>query len=253
MGWLARMFLLLLAANLLVALWFWLRAVGYLPGEVQLADSTYGGPPAGYISLIDDAVLASRSEGVPAVNGFGSEVVVAGASELVGAEIDNDSPLCYSLGGFISEEEAKSAMEGSSQPYRILIFQVAEGVRYRARSEVLPDREAGRVRLSDLRAAIARAGASIDSYLVTTGPLANAVSLGLFGEQENALSVQRILAEQGEDIVVEQEDQLQNRFKILSKDVYHFENNRENWLLAGYELVPVAASENLCETIAQAE
>ena len=236
MSRLARIFLLLLAANLLLALWFVIRSDAR--PDARVTDSF----PSDVASL-----MLARESGAPPLRPV-EQVPVA--DELV-----VQPSACYLLGDFATEADARAAMEGSEQSYRLVGVQVpVEGSsRYRVRSEIAPDRDAANLRLTQLREVITKAGARIDSYLVTTGPIANSVSLGLFGSQANALNVQRILAEQGEEVIVELENQLENRYQLVFSDDYHVENNREKWILAGLEIRVSDVSQNLCETIAQPE
>jgi hypothetical protein len=226
MSRLGQLFFLLLAANLLAALWFLLRSDAR-PQEV-------GGPLESSITLVQEMPPQ------PAV-------VVPLASV--------PPPSCYILGDFDSEDAARAAMDGVSQSYQILVRQIAveELARYRVRSEIAASPEDAAQRLSQLREAISRAAVNIDSYLVTTGTLANSVSLGLFAEQANALNVQRILSAQGEEIIVEKENPLQNRYQLLFVDDYLIEIGEEKWLEAGLEIGLAEPSQNLCETIAQAQ
>lgn len=254
MSRLGNIFLVLAACNLLSMLWLVLR--GDVRSEpIEVYAGAHVAQPEYSLQLLQDSTF-------PAAGGSNTELMVyslatnADAPGQAGAESeDRDDQPCYILGNFASEVDAVAAMTGSSQPYRVVARQVQqEGApRYRVRSEVQSDREAGLLRLSRLRQAIARSGASIDSYLVTSGAIANAVSLGLFSEQSNALNVQRLLQAQGEEVVVELENQLETRFQVVLTDSYHVDVNGENWVSLGLELALFTGSENLCETIAQAE
>ena len=220
MSRLGQIFFFLLAVNLLVGLWFSLRSDVHT--QAAIAHS-------------DNSIVLARDMPPP-------RAVIS-------------PPLCYILGDFDTEEEARAAIADTAQPYQLIVQPVAmDGLaRYRVRSEVVANREEAVQRLSQLREVILRAAANIDSYLVTTGPLANSVSLGLFAEQSNALNVQRILAAQGEEIIVEQENPLQNRFQIVVEGSYIIEINKEKWLEQGLKLMLLEPSQNLCETIAQAQ
>lgn len=220
MSKLGQIFFLLLAVNLLAALWFLLRTDVHLQTAVDSSDAS--------LTLVQD-MSPPRTVVTPA--------------------------LCYILGDFDSEEEAVAAIDGTSLTYKLIVQQVAmeELARYRVRSVIAANREEAELRLSQLREVISRAAVNIDSYLVTTGPLANSVSLGLFAEQSNALNVQRILAALGEEIIVEQENPLQNRFRLLVGDLHDVEMAEERWVEQGLELRLVEPSQNLCEMIAQAQ
>lgn len=254
MSRLGSIFLVLVACNLLSMLWLVVRG------------DEGGGPIEGYagehVVQPEYSLQLLQDNTFPAAGGNNTELMVYSSaanadalSQAAGESENSDGQSCYILGNFASEADAVAAMTGSPQPYRVLARQVQqEGApRYRVRSEVQSDREAGLLRLSELRQAIARSGAAIDSYLVTSGAIANAVSLGLFGEQSNALNVQRLLRAQGEEVVVELENQLGTRFQVVLIDSYHVDINGENWASLGLELTLSTGSENLCETIAQAE
>jgi len=124
---------------------------------------------------------------------------------------------------------------------------------YRVHTPIFESRQAVIAALDAIRDSISRAGATIDSYIVTTGPLENAISLGLFSQRDNALNVQRILAGLNVNVLVELELRLLNRYWAVVNSVYYIEFKKEiDAALAG-SAVALSVSENLCETIAQAE
>lgn len=249
---LGQIILVLLAFNLLSLLWFFVRGDLTLAPKSQYADFNRQDPGASLLleSERPNAPLSDRF----LVSGDSPQAVTG--QEGRGELSDNSvAPDCYMLGDFVSEADAVAAMDGLSISYRVVVREAesVSPIRYRVRSAIAPDREAGLQRLAELRRAIAETGVSIDSYLVTSGPMQNAVSLGLFNEHSNALNVQRLLQVQGEEVLVEIERSVENRFQILFQNGYPFEFNSESWDSLGLTMVRVDASENVCETIAQAE
>ena len=232
MKWLGRIFVLLLAANLLLALWFYLRADVY---------------PA--VSLNSHAQVDTVQK---------SELTIVLADDMPPTLIDEvgiepAAMGCYLIGEFNSEDAALALLTEYELPYQIMVQQApsSEPPRYRVRSQIADNREAGLEMLAELREMISQTGVSIDSYLVTTGPIANSVSLGLFSEQTNALNVQRILVNLGAEIVVEPEIQLENRYQLLVGSVYPIETNSEIIDREGLNVQLLEPLENLCEMIAQ--
>jgi hypothetical protein len=169
--------------------------------------------------------------------------------------VEQMSGACMMLGPFASEEAARVVMPVSGVSFRIESRSeaVAAVPLYRAMIPPAASRELALARQSEVRAAIERAGGRIETYLVTSGPIANAVSLGVFSEQSNALNVQSLLAAEGIDVVVERENRSEVRHWLVTDDSKAIEIMEENVNFQASAVALSRVSENLCETIAQAE
>jgi hypothetical protein len=92
---------------------------------------------------------------------------------------------------------------------------------FRVQTPAFESREVAIVALEGIRESIERSSVPIDSYIVPTGPLENAISLGLFSDRANALNVQRLLADQDIDVIVEQEGRSTSRYLVALKREYY--------------------------------
>ncbi|MDO8908716.1 MAG: hypothetical protein Q7W55_09470 [Pseudohongiella sp.] len=238
---------ILVAANLLFLLWSLVRPEG--GGGEQLAAQEFASSRGMLVHINEQATpLSARYSIVSNPPGL-----LSGLSAVDRIEALQQG--CLALGPFSSEEAARAVMPGLGISFNVIGRRelVAESPFYRAMIPPSASRELALLRLSEVRSTIERIGGGIDTYLVTSGPITNAVSLGVFGERSNALNVQSLLSLQGVDVVIEQENRTEVRFWVVANDPKAFEFIGENDSLSGLERVSAELSENLCETIAQAE
>lgn len=230
MSFMRRVLLFLVAANILLLLWGLVRPAGIAPGS-----------PAGNNSAQTLTLLSEQTGDL-----------LARAAERDGMEGEGQ---CLMRGPFESADRAGVAMLGADFQFRIeeLSLPAANSPRYRAMIAPSPTLAEAREKLAEVSAAIERLGGGIDTYLVTSGALANSVSLGLFNEQANAISVQRSLAGENIDVVVETELRLETRYWVLADDAKAVDFIDETSGVDGFVSVPAELSENLCEMIAQAQ
>ena len=162
---------------------------------------------------------------------------------------------CFMLGPFESEGQISSWFSDIGVEFEVRVTRVQDinAPLYRAYSPAVGGRSSASALLSEIRDAIQRSGAQIDSYVVSSGPLENAISLGLFGDQANALNVQRILVEQRVNVLVEPELRFINHFWLVAKSDYYADFKRKIDSMPVILSQAVSMVENLCETIAQAE
>lgn len=236
---------LALAANLLLGAWYFL-----IPSAVVTRDSIV--PPVGLVHKHEILPLPPR------VSSGASLLVTEDSSARTEHEDDVEAGYlarCIWIGPL--EDPAQFAalfdtlevgydIEGKQEPDIANPF-------YRVHTPIFETREAVVAALDEIRTSISRTEATIDSYIVTTGPLENAISLGLFSERDNALNVQRVLAGLNMNVLVEPEMRLLNRYWAVVNNIYYIEFKEEiDAALAGFAGA-LSVSENLCETIAQAE
>lgn len=221
--------LLLVSANLLLMLWNLVRqdeALRVRP-EQSLAPET--------LTLLSEhtGILQARS---------------------VVADVETEA-VCLMRGPFASADEALAVMAGSAIEFRVeqLSLAVPDRPRYRAMLAPSATLAEAREKLAVVSEAIERLGGGIDTYLVTSGALANSVSLGLFNEQSNAINVQRLLAGENIEVVVETESRTETHYWLLSADDKAVDFVDESSAAGRFYSVPAELSENLCEMIAQAE
>ncbi len=181
---------LLLALNLGVALWWWLRgeapepppaaALSGVPPLVLLADSGAGD---GEADAEADAV--GEGEGGEA---HADQAVAAAATDPVDPAPSRDetpAPLCIALGPY-ADEAAALAAQARLRPLvtRMALRSAARAARgWRVHLPALADREAAQEMAGRLRAA----GFS-DLYVVPDGPEAHSIALGRYGAEAAARS-----------------------------------------------------------------
>ncbi|MDP2379545.1 MAG: hypothetical protein Q8M35_03465, partial [Pseudohongiella sp.] len=180
------------------------------------------------------------------------EIQVSGNDDLISLPIES-SDQCFMLGPFESEQRLIDLFGGFE--FEVLVRRVEDSNRpfYRAFTLASKSRAEALGVLSVIRDAIERSGSQIDSYIVSSGLLENAISLGLFSEQVNALNVQRILGAQGVNVFVEPELRLLDQYWVVAKTAYYFDFKRKIDEAPEVSSQEISATENLCETIAQAE
>ena len=240
-----QILLLLLACNLLIALWYLvIPAAVYLPVSVSSSDT-----------ILHRRELDLQLQGIRDVSG--TSVVESGTlvSEAAGELVVASAPRCLMLGPFESEQQPRFWFSDINVEFEVRVQRVqdTDAPLYRAYSPAVDGRSGAAMLLSEIREAIQRSGAQIDSYIVTSGALENAISLGLFGDQTNALNVQRILGELGINVLVESELRFINEYWIVAKFEYYADFKRKMDDMPIAPLQAVGITEILCETIAQAE
>lgn len=236
---------LALAANLLLGIWYFL-----IPSAVVTRDAIV--PPVGLVHKHEILRLNPR------VSTVSSLLVPEDSSAGVESEDDieaGDLARCIWIGPSENSMQFSDLFDALEVRYDIEIKQEPDIANrfYRVHTPIFESREAVTAALDEIRASISRTGSSIDSYIVTTGPLENAISLGLFSERDNALNVQRVLAGLNMDVLVELEIRSLNRYWAVVNNTYYIEFKEEiDDALARFSGA-MSVSENLCETIAQAE
>jgi hypothetical protein len=244
---LQRLLFLLFAANFLLLLWSLLRPTTDDPVSQASNNTANTHTSLVHVSELSNSLLLIRAD------------IHSQAAQTTGAESglrdESSQDPCLMLGPFVSEESARIAMTGEKIVFEVVSRREEEqgAVLYRAMIRPTASRETGLVSLSSAREAIQRIGGGIDTYLVASGPIANAVSLGLFSERSNALNVQRLLAGEGIVVVIEPEIRAETRFWVVTYDAKVIDMREGNEYLQGMEVVLAGLSENLCEMIAQAE
>lgn len=229
---LQRLFLMLIAVNLLMLLWSVIKP--------SVGSQLQQGRDRSVASLlhIREQPEAMLARGLPALGGD------AGASLS-----------CLKRGPFPNAQDAHEAMLDLSINYSVEILRVANQEFPLYRVMIVPSASLAEAQrqLADVRAAIERIGGGIDTYLVTSGPIANAVSLGLFSEQSNAINVQTLLAGAGIDVVVETEFRAEEAHWVITADPKAIDIIDESTGGEAFEVVSPELSENVCEMIAQAQ
>jgi|GEM_PF-3463192 len=159
---------------------------------------------------------------------------------------------CMALGPFVSEPDARAFAEALllDRPWRLDVEEQALPPLYRV---YVPSPDAGaegRTVLASVRDAIVRAGLDIDSYLVVGGDLDNAVSLGLFADQDNARNVHEQISGLGIGVEMQTDLRTRNLYSIVIAGDKDSDFIQETAVALQAFEAGAGITEKLCEMIA---
>lgn len=167
--------------------------------------------------------------------------------------VDVQARYCAQIGPFRDEEDAQNFVNNHAQRMSLAveIRQVPAAPDYRVFLPPFETKELATSTQEALRAAFSANNLSIDTYLVPRGELENAIALGLFGEQRNALNVQQQLQSLGYQVVVRAEEKHISEAWVLASDIESEAAFATQWSQMRLSRSYIEAGEKLCETIAQ--
>lgn len=192
-------------------------------------------------------LLRPQTDDVRSVDLGGSELALL--SELAADQLQAKER-CWLVGPFLSDPRevlGELALVFDSARWQLNEFD--EGQQLHRVYVSPPESVAVSAFLSGLNEAIDTAGYNIDSYIVADGVLAGSISLGLFADADNALRVHGQLQELGYDPVTALESRpvVREWLQLWYQDL---EEQARQSLLALFDTMALAVTENLCETIA---
>lgn len=160
---------------------------------------------------------------------------------------------CAELGPFASDGQATDfIVENAGSVALRAVQRSADGaVAYRVYMASRDSASEADALLAELRAAIASNQLGIDSFLIASGDLANGISLGVFGERDNALGVERRLDALGFDVAVREESSQRPQVWVMTDRFESVEAYNQWWLEIAQSNPALQGREKLCETIAQ--
>ncbi len=163
--------------------------------------------------------------------------------------------LCLEFGQFESVTQFSNSLDGLALEHSVeeIQFRDMDNPFFRVQTPAFESRDVALIALEGIREAIELSDVPIESYIVPAGPLENAISLGLFSDRANAVNVQLTLADQGIDVMVEQEGRLTSRYLVALKREYYDDFKEEIDIIVDALMLEFSAAENVCETIAHAE
>ena len=241
----SRTILILVAANSLLALWHFLIR----PNETMLRTEF---PVVSLVHKSEAAPLSLKSE----------HRVLLQTPDITAVPIEIDSnvesigaPICLEFSQLDVFAQFSASLDGLALEYSVEEIRVLDidNPFFRVQTPAFESRDVAIAALQGIRESIERSGVPIDSYIVAAGPLENAISLGLFSDRANAFNVQRVLADQGVNVMVEREGRSTSRYRVVLEREYYFELKEQIDVVAGALMLEISALENLCETIAHAE
>jgi len=163
--------------------------------------------------------------------------------------------LCLEFGQFEGVTQFSDSLDGLALEYSVeeIQFRDMDNPFFRVQTPAFESRDVALIALEGIRETIELSDVPIESYIIPAGPLENAISLGLFSDRANAINVQLTLADQGIDVMVEQEGRLTSRYLVALKSEYYYDFKEEIDIIVDALMLEFSAAENVCETIAHAE
>lgn len=159
---------------------------------------------------------------------------------------------CAQIGPFRDEQDARNFLSSHAarMPLAVEMREVAAAPDYRVFLPPFASRELAASTQEALRAAFVANNLAIDTYLVPRGELENAIALGLFSEQRNALNVQQQMQALGYQVEVRTEEKLEVQVWVLASGVESETVFQRHWAQMRLSRSYIDAGEKLCETIA---
>lgn len=229
--------ILLLTLNVCYLLWEWLQAAPERESRPEL-------PAVPQVELLGEV----REEGaVPASRGPDDEEPAGDESTPVA-----DSARCARIGPF-SDQQARSAFADrldSGLPLESGSSERVVDTLYRVYLPPYPDREAAVEANEQLRQALEEQGLEIDSFVISSGELDDGISLGVFGQQENARTVRERMQELEYPVRIREESRTETDFWLLARGGEAVTELSQRWSQLSVGGDSPQLTENLCETIA---
>lgn len=241
----SRIVLMLLAANLLLALWHFLIR----PNEDRRREDN---PVVTLVHKREVGSLSIKSQhAILPQTPDAANIPVDSSSD----DVQIEPMLCLEFEQLDSFTQFSASLDGLALEYSVEEIQELDmdNPFFRVQTPAFESRDVALVALEGIRESIERSGVPIDSYILPTGPLENAISLGLFSDRANALNVQRTLADQGVDVMVGQEGRSISRYLVALKREYYDDFKEEIDTIVDALMLEFSTAENVCETIAHAE
>lgn len=230
--------ILLLTLNVCYLLWESLQSAPERDSHPEL-------PAAPRVELLDEV---SEGGAVPAASGVSDDEDPVGDESTPVA----GSARCARIGPF-PDPQARSAFAQTLDSGLPLESRSSERVMetlYRTYLPPYPDREAAVEANEELRQALEEQDLAIDSFVINSGELNDGISLGLFGQQENARAVQQRMQALEYPVRIREEPRSETDFWLLARGGDTVTELTQRWsqLSAGDDSLQL--TENLCETIA---
>lgn len=161
-------------------------------------------------------------------------------------------PGCFQLEGFADTSQAEGFVAAYAENFALSIIneEIAGNPAYRVYLSPAESRSAANAALQELRARLLAESLNIDSFVISSGELENAISLGLFSERSNALNVERQMTVLGYQVVLAEQPGLRQRYLVLLAEQPGNPSLADLWAQISPSYPQVQPTEKLCETIA---
>lgn len=161
--------------------------------------------------------------------------------------------LCSRVSGLESVDAANSLMNSARQrglQAQMELTGQSLPAQYRVYLPPASSRGIAAITLDGLGERLAAENLAIETYLITRGPLENAVALGVFSELENAQRVRNQVRDLGYEPEIEEIPRSAGELLVWLKPTTSERVEESEWLDLSAERPALSRSENLCQTIA---
>lgn len=163
--------------------------------------------------------------------------------------------MCTVISGFAGEDEARAfadELAGPGRQPRLFLTGTRLPSQYRVLLPPASSRQVAAITMDGLSERLEQEGQAIETYLITRGALENAIALGVFADQANALRVQQQVQALGYGPQLQEIPRTDGEIQVWLEGVGAESLDESEWLDLSAERPALSRSENLCETIAQA-
>lgn len=161
---------------------------------------------------------------------------------------------CLAITGFTGIEDARALANDAVQLGLITSVQVLEvpaSPQYRVFLPPASSQAMATLNLDALTELATNSEIPLESYLITRGPLENAVALGVFSNLVEAREVQETLAKYDYAIEIEELNSTTEDIRVQLSAASSVTLGAEAWSRLAESWTELQATENVCETIAQ--
>jgi len=163
------------------------------------------------------------------------------------------STFCVEIGPFEEASQALLVVEAFAADVAMDMEPrpIAGPSNYRVYLPPYPNRDTATLALEALRLRLSASNLAIETFLVPRGELANAIALGLFSEQQNAINVQEQMRSLGYEVTVREEERSVPMYWLSSEQFDSKDIFDARWGEIRGSAPAVQVIEKLCQTIAQ--
>lgn len=175
-------------------------------------------------------------------------------AQALAAEEEAASDYCYVVGDFntlADANEFRARLTALGFGTDLLSDVNPSTSQYQVYLAPAPSREAATLNLEQLSAQLATQAVQVDTYLITRGPLENAIALGVYAQLANAQRVQEVVSALGYVTEIAEIPQSSGPSQLVLVKPGFAPLDVAEWLDFAGDRPDLTYSENLCETIAQ--
>lgn len=227
----------LVTLNVCYFLWQWLQDDGGSPRYPEL-------PAAPMVELLEQDGALRGDEASEEVAGQRQDPERSVAGDLASR--------CARVGPFRDEQARRHFRQvlGDDLPIALQRAEQVDETRFRVYLPPFESRQVAAEANTDLRQALDSEGLSIESFVITSGELADGISLGVFRERDNAAQLRRRLRELDHPVRVREEQSTETVYWLVVKGGPAVVELNQRWAALSAEYDTLQVTENLCEPFA---